>query len=203
MSSSELVTTSNRTCTRPASRSVTAGGPPRYGTCKQVDAGHHLEQFAGHMTGRAVAGRRHGDFARIGLGVSDEFRNCLGREFGVDHDDIGQTRGARDRRDVANEIVVERRPVQCRVDDVRRADRQQRIAVGGRTHDGLGGDIARGAGPILDDDRLTETLLQPLPDHAGEKVRRAAGRKADQNADRPRRIGVRKRRARGQPITQP
>ena len=85
----------------------------------------------------------------------------------------------------ANEIVVERRPVQCCVDDVWRADRQQRVTVGGRPHDGLGGDVAGGAGPILDDDRLTETLLQPLPDHAGEKVRRATGRKADENADRP------------------
>jgi len=28
------------------------------------------------------------------------------------------------------------------------------------------------AGAVLDDDRLTETLLQPLRDHAGEKVRR-------------------------------
>ena len=30
--------------------------------------------------------------------------------------------------------------------------------------------LLRGAGPILDNDRLTETFLQPLPDHAGEKV---------------------------------
>jgi hypothetical protein len=29
-----------------------------------LDAGHHLEQLAGHVVGSAVAGRRHGDLAR-------------------------------------------------------------------------------------------------------------------------------------------
>ena len=41
---------------------------------------------------------------------------------------------------------------------------------GGRMHDRLGGDVAAGAGPILDDERLAETLRQPLTDQAREDV---------------------------------
>src|SRR6516164_1064445 len=65
------------------------------------------------------------------------------------------------------------------------------MAVGGRTHDRLGADVARSARPVLDDEWLAEALGQPLTDQAREDVGRAAGRKADDDAHRPRRIGLR------------
>ena len=48
------------------------------GHVHHVDAGHHLEQLAGDMDAAAVAGRRHVDLARIGLGIGDELGNGLG-----------------------------------------------------------------------------------------------------------------------------
>ena len=56
---------------------------------------------------RSVAGRRHVDLARIGLGIGDELGNRLGRNRWVDHHDEGTADDARDRRDVADEIVIE------------------------------------------------------------------------------------------------
>src|SRR5262245_27244177 len=64
------------------------------------------------------------------------------------------------------------------------------MAVGGGTHDRLGADVARSARPVLNDEWLAEALGQPLTDQAREDVGRAAGRKADDDANRPRRIGV-------------
>ena len=39
----------NMTCTCPPSRSVSAGAVAAIGHVDHVDAGHHLEQLAGHM----------------------------------------------------------------------------------------------------------------------------------------------------------
>ena len=102
----------------------------------------------------------------------------------------GTRHDARDRRDVADEIEIEL-VVERRVDRVRRADQEERVAVRRRAHDRLGGDIAAGARPVLDDEWLAEPLRQPLTDQAREDVGRAAGGKADDDAHRPRRIGLR------------
>ena len=143
----------------------------------------------------AVAGRRHVDLARIGLGVGDELGNGLGRNRWIDHHDNGNAADARDRRDVADEIEIEL-VVERRVDRVRRSDQEERIAVRRRAHDRLGGDIAASARPVLDDELLAEPLRQPLTDQARDDVGRAAGGEADDDAHRPRRIGLRPRDAR-------
>ena len=73
--------------------------------------------------------------------------------------------------------------------------------------DGLGGDIAAGARPVLDDEGLAKTLRQPLSYQPRDDVVSAAGCEADDHAHRPRRIGLRpcsardgreRRNARGQ-----
>ena len=109
--------------------------------------------------------------------------------------DKGAADDARDRRDVADEIEIEL-VVERRVDRVRRTDQEERVAVRRRTHDRLGGDIATGARPVLDDEWLAEPLRQPLTHQAREDVVRTAGGKADDDAHRPRRIGLRPREAR-------
>jgi hypothetical protein len=73
----------------------------------QVDASHHLEQFARHMARAAIAARTHIDLARIGLRVRDELREGLGRDRRVDFDDVGHAHDACYGRNVADEIVVE------------------------------------------------------------------------------------------------
>ena len=69
------------------------------------------------------------DFARIGFGVGDEFGNGLGRERRIHLHDQRQQVDAGDRRDVADEIVIELR-VERGVDFVGRGRPQQRVAVG-------------------------------------------------------------------------
>ena len=90
---------------------------------------------------------------------------------------IGIADDARDRRDVADEIEIEL-VVERRVDRVRRADQEERVAIRGRTHDRLGGDIAAGARPVLDDELLAEPLRQPLTHQARDDVGRAARRRS-------------------------
>src|SRR5262249_24805889 len=65
-----------------------------------------------------------------------------------------------------------------------------------RLHDYLGSDIGAGARPILDDERLAEALGELLADQARDNVSSAAGGITDNDAHRPRRIGLRSRDAR-------
>lgn len=57
--------------------------------------------------------------------------------------------------------------------------------------DVTGGKIGAGAGPVLDDDRLPELCRHALADDAGDDVRPAAGREADNQPDRTGRIIIR------------
>ena len=72
-------------------------------------------------------------------------------------------------------------------------DEEERIAIRGRTHDGLGGDISTGARPVLDDKLLAKSLREPLADQARDNVGAAAGWKTNDDAHRPGRIGLRPR----------
>jgi hypothetical protein len=68
--------------------------------------------------------------------------------------------------------------------------------VGSGVHHRLGGDIGAGPRPVLDHELLAQPLRQPLPHDPRHDVGRAAGGKADDDADRARRIGLRPREAR-------
>ena len=57
----------------------------------------------------------------------------------------------------------------------------------------LGGEIAGGADPVLDDELLAEPIGQPLSHETRGEIATAAGRKADDKTHRPRRIGLRPR----------
>jgi hypothetical protein len=60
---------------------------------------------------------------------------------------------------------------------------QQRVAVGRRVHHLLRGDVAAGAGLVLDDHRLADRGLHLLGDQAGHDVGGAAGREGDDDAN--------------------
>ena len=102
---------------------------------------------------------------------------------------------AGDRRGVANEVEIELF-VERGVDRVGDGGKQQRISVRRRVHHGLGADIAAGARPVLRHEGLAEPLVQPLTDQARRDVDPAAGGKAGDDAHRPRRILVRRRKPR-------
>src|SRR5262245_20614152 len=162
----------------------------------EVDPGHHLEQLAGHMGRGADTARRHVDLARIGLGVSDEFGDCLSWHRWIDHYDKGHDNNAGDRCNVADEIevelVIERRVGRACVGP----DHEQRVAVRRRAHDRLGADIATRARPVLDHEWLAKPLRQPLTHQTGDDVGRSAWGEWGDDAHRPRRISLRPRDAR-------
>src|SRR5215470_4494114 len=104
----------------------------------------------------SAASRRNADLAWIGFGVGNEFRNRLGRN-GWMH---GYQKGPLDNSndcDVADEIEIEVVIESC-IDCGSSIRPKKRIAVGGRTHDHFGGDIAGSTCPVLDHERLTEPL---------------------------------------------
>jgi hypothetical protein len=45
----------------------------------ELDAGHHLEQLSGHVTGRTDATRGEVELARVGLGERDQFGSIFRR----------------------------------------------------------------------------------------------------------------------------
>src|SRR6516225_7790371 len=67
------------------------------------------------------------------------------------------------------------------------------MPVRGRAHDCFGSDISAGPRTVLDHERLTETLRQPLSQQARGNVRPAAGGLPDNDAHRPRWKGLRPR----------
>ena len=71
---------------------------------------------------------------------------------------------------------------------------QQRVAVGRRLGDRLGGDVAARARLVLDDHALLERRRHRHRDRTRDRVGGAARRRADQKLDRPRGviIGVRR-----------
>src|SRR5262245_38754879 len=111
------------------------------------------------------------------------------------HQDISYPRDAADWCDVSHEIEAEI-CVERGVDRIRGANLQKRIAIGGCLHDRLGGDSAGSARSVLDYELLAQPVRQPLSHQACRDVSGSASRKADDNADRSRRIGFRPAEAR-------
>ena len=139
------------------------------------------------MRRRADAGRSHVDLARVGLRIGDEFGDgrCGERDIHVHHQ--GRADDARNRGDIADEIVIELLVERC-IDRVRHGEHDKRVAVRRRAHGHFGADVGGGAGPVLDDEWLSEPLGQPLADEAREDVVCATGRKSGNQAHRPARI---------------
>jgi tetrahydromethanopterin S-methyltransferase subunit G len=144
--------------------------------------------------GALVAARAHVDLAGMGLGIGDEFRDRRRRDRRMHQHHGGFAAETRDRHDVADEVEIERL-VERRVDEIRRRDQQQRVAVGRRVHHRFGRDVGAGAGAVLDGELLAEPLRQPVACQPRDGVGRAAGGKPDKDVHRPRRIGLRPREA--------
>ena len=117
--------------TWPPIRSVMAGPLPLYGTCRMSTLAAR-EHLAGQVLGRAVAGRAHGDVARLGLGQGDQLRQAGGLHGWIDHEH--QRHGADDghRREALLDVVGDAAAIQGGIDRMagQRAH-QQGVAVGG------------------------------------------------------------------------
>src|SRR6185295_404935 len=96
---------------------------------------------------------------------------------------VGQFHGAGDRHAVLDE-VKRQLFVHRRIDKVVRPDKDDGVAVRGRTQCRLHADVAAGADAVLDDELLAEMLRQILAEQAAGDVIRAASGKADDEVDR-------------------
>src|SRR6266436_1082969 len=147
------------------------------------------------MAHRSYAARSHTNLAWITFGVSDELGNRASWNRWIHHYNVGLAADGRDRRDVPDEIEIEF-VVEQRAGYGRCADKQERITIRGRFHDRLSADSGARAGPIFDDERLAKPLRQPFTDQACHDVICATRGSADDDAHRPRRIGLRPRKPR-------
>jgi hypothetical protein len=93
-----------------------------------IDSRHDLEQFARQLDHTADAGRSEIDFARVGLGVGDEFGDRLGGKRGMHYLDKRPTGDARDRYNIADDVEAEL-VIECRMNCFRVVDKQKRVAV--------------------------------------------------------------------------
>src|SRR5262245_21501897 len=169
---------------------VATSGEAAIGYVQNVDCGHRLEQFAGHVKRCADArGCKH-DRSRVSLRVGDELGNRLNWKRRTNLHHVGDAHERRHRDEVA-QYVEAQLVIKRRVDSVRYVELNERVSVGGRAHHLLGGEIAGSADPVLDDELLPETLGQPLCHQARGEIATTARRKADHKTHRPRRIGLR------------
>src|SRR5262249_12340386 len=122
----------------------------------------------------------------------DELGNRLSRDLWIYRHDKWCADNASDWRDIADEIEIELL-VECRIDRVETTDQEKRVAVCGRTHCGLGADIAAATRPVVDNELLAEALRQPLSDQARGDVGRAGRGEWHDQTHRSRRIGLRPR----------
>jgi hypothetical protein len=101
----------------------------------------------------------------------------------VRDDHLVRVRHHRDRLETPDRVIG-LLGVQSRVDHVRGAHREERVAVRGRRRDDLRADEATGAGLVLDHHRLAEVLGHLLADGAGERIAGSRGGQRDDELDR-------------------
>src|SRR4051794_40966505 len=106
------------------------------------------------MENGSAAARGKVELAWICLGVSDQLGNGRGWNGWIGDHHEGLTDAARDRRDVADKIVVQV-VVECRVYRVRCSNQKERMAVGRGLHDSIGADIATCTRSVVDDEGLS------------------------------------------------
>ena len=140
--------------TCPASRSITSGALPRYGTCTVSKPAIRAEIL--HRQMAAAAGTGMGVGERLLLRIGDELRDRVHRH-GRMHDQhlavAGRSEiGRRSLLQVERQLLVHRRIGGQRAGQ----DDQQRVAIGRGLRDRLGADIAAGAGAVLQDEGLLE-----------------------------------------------
>src|SRR5215831_21096254 len=101
----------------------------------------------------------------------------------------------RDRSNIADE-VVRKLFIDGRVDRQPDTDQKQGVTVRRRSHDLKRADVSATARPILNDERLSKPLREQLTEQSRVDIVRAAGRKGNNDAHRPGRIGLRPRETR-------
>ena len=160
-----------------------------------LHAGLVHEHLEVEMRDGADAGGGEVHLLRHGLRIGEQLRHGLDRHV------VGDDQRRRRRRKPGHRVVLRDRIevglrflVERLADGDRVLRKQQRVAVRIGGGDVVPGDIAAGAGPVLDDDRLAERLLQIVGNLPREGVGRAAGHEGDDEMDRLVGVGALRRR---------
>lgn len=156
----------------------------------EVDGGRGFEHFGDEMVSRANADAADLQFARLRFGERDDLGQRLGTEGRARDQRIDAVAGLPDRDEVAAQIDTRGR-AHGRHGGVRACGLQQRVAVGFGLQDAREPDLAGGTAHVLDDERLAEALFHPALRRPHHDVRGPAGRKRNDDPDRPRWKGFR------------
>ncbi len=147
-----------------------------------VDLAERAEQVLGReVRRRATAWRRVGELGRAG--EREQLVQVLRRDARVHDEQIRLRCGLNDRGEVLLRVV----PCgggEAGVHRERAGGAEQRVAVGRRSCDRHRADVAAGARAVLDDDRLSQRLLQPRLKQARHDVDRPARSEGHDDADR-------------------
>ena len=150
--------------------------------CRELDAGHVLEQFAGQMRRGARAIGAVGQLVRLRLGHRDQVGDRFDRGRRIDHHQVERARDQRHRGEILVRVIGQLR-VEARIDGIRKRSHQQRVTVRLGGCDRLGADDGAGARLVLDNDAAAEILRHFLRQRARDHVGAAARRKWHHDLD--------------------
>jgi hypothetical protein len=136
---------------------------------------------------RAGAGVTVAELAGLRAGERHQLGQGLGGNLIVRHQDAGRRNRNRNRHQVALRVVGWF-GIQAGIDRDRGTRHHQRMAVRFGLDRAVNGQIAAGAGDVLDHDGLAPGFGKPVGEITRREVGRAPRRKADQNAHRAIRI---------------
>ncbi len=147
-------------------------------------AGHQLEVLHCQVAGAGVAGRAVVELAGIGLDVSDEGLEVLGRHVGVDHEQVGHPRQQRHRHEIA--VHIERQVGEDHRVHGQRADvaHDDRVAIGCGLGHFLHRRHAGAAALVVDEHGLAQLARQFVGHRARHDLRGAARGERHHEADR-------------------
>jgi hypothetical protein len=126
--------------------------------------------------------RGKGDLSWIALGLRNKIADRM-QWRGIRHNQhVGEETDQRHRGEIGQRIVIDRFK-EVAVDGQSGRGDVHGVAVGSGAGDELGGDIAAGAGLVLDDHLLAPDLREPRADDAADAVDAAAGREGHDELD--------------------
>ena len=154
------------------------------GNERKIEPGHVVEQLGGQMHGGSVAAVADRQTVGRGPGEGDHVGDRVPGKRQRRRQDERRLRQPADRRKIG-EGIVRQLLVEADIDRERAGGAQpDDIAVGRRLGDRIDPDGAAGARPVVDHDRLAETLLEMRLQGARQDVGAAAGREGHDQADR-------------------
>ena len=151
---------------------------------RDLGAGHLVDQLGGEVHPRAVAAMADRELAGVALRHRDDVAQRLALERRRRRQDERRAREPRHRHDVLVRVVGHFLSHGEIGAECARPAEPDGVAVGRGLGDRIDPDHGAGTRLVLDHDRLSQLLLQALLDDARHRIRAAARREADDEADR-------------------